>query len=226
MRLTSGPDARRASVRAFGATIDSARGGASHTEITFREKLLAELSAEKHVIAEGWYVPPPHGIAVISDTARDPQRISVSSLRYEEYWPSTRPIDFRSDLLYTYCSPISRLDSLPGDFAITLYFGPEPRIIAHIERCLLAVGEVLAFINSSMSSRELYRSSRKIFDRYELRNEVLSLTDKVPNDLGHSLPRCDDTTGRALSGEQRDRIRSARRFLNDSTEWRLDLNQA
>ena len=172
------------------------------------------------VSANGWYDPPPRGVAVLSGLSR----ISFETLRNEASWPGEDVVDWDAGALYGYCSPVNTSDGMPGDFAVTLYFGADPAIRAHFLAAHRATRDVLAVACEESSSRSLFRRSGEIFEAAGLRNCVVSYTDTMPLDLGHTFPV---PTQYGLDGERRlnagtrDTIRTSRKFLNDDSDWDL-----
>lgn len=199
--------------------------GRLHGQSGISEQMLARawaemMSADLAVSANGWYDPPPNGIAVLSGLSR----ISFETLRNEASWPGGDAIDWDTGALYAYCSPVSTSDGMPGDFAITLYFGADQAIRSHFLAAHRAAREVLAVACEESSSRALFRRSGEIFQAAGLRNCVVSYTDTTPLDLGHTFPvpaRCALDSQRRLDAEMRDAIRKSRKFLNDDSDWDL-----
>jgi hypothetical protein len=218
---SSFPVARAVAVESFRKTMSASLSEHLITEIGFSRAWHSELSADPGLFESGWYDPPPLGIAVISDDAEHPERVSFTSLRLREFWPGERRINFQKDILYAYCSPVSRVDLSVGDFGITLYFGNSARILDHIKKTFNAVTALLSDARGIRDSRTLYRRSVELFKGLGLRNDVVSVTDKVPNDLGHSLPIAKASTTRELTTEQKQHLRSSRLFINDQGGWDL-----
>jgi hypothetical protein len=181
------------------------------------------LGAHEAASVNGWYDPPPQGIAVLSGLSR----ISFETLRNETSWPGEHVIDWETGALYGYCSPVNMSDGMPGDFAITLYFGTDPRIRTHFRAAYRATREVLAMACKESSSRALFLRSGEIFRATGLRNCVVSYTDTTPLDLGHTFPVPKEfglDGARRLDAEARDAIRRSRKFLNDDSDWDLRAN--
>jgi hypothetical protein len=199
-----------------------------HGQDGISERLIARswceaLGAYEAASVNGWYDPPPQGIAVLSGLSR----ISFETLRDGASWPGEQVIDWAAGALYGYCSPVNTSDGMPGDFAITLYFGTDPRIRAHFRAAYRATKEVLAMAREESSSRALFLRSDEIFHAAGLRNCVVSYTDTTPLDLGHtfpvpSKPRLNGV--RRLDAGARDAIRRSRKFLNDDSDWDLRAN--
>lgn len=219
--LTVEPNlARRAATETFRETLRRLKRRSQVTERDFANEWLAAMSSVDGVSMNGWYNPPPDGVAVLTGIPR----INFTSLRDEENWPSTRTIDWENGALYAYCSPVNTASGMPGDFAITLYFGDNKHIRQHFHRTYQAVHEILTGIPSKASSGELFRHSTDIFDRWNLRNCVISYTDTVFLDLGHTFPALStfDTLTRKLEPAEQDFIRRGRKFINNESDWPLN----
>lgn len=213
---------RLKAIETFGATLKECFGNESITEKMFCDLWMDRLTKDSYIIADGWYDPPPRGAAVLSATANDRSRISFSTLRTPEYWPSSRLIRWNDGLLYVYCSPISKLDGVPGDFAVTLYFGQNADIRLHFLTAHRAVGELLESIKPEQTSIAIFNNSQAIFEKHQLQNTVISISDTTPLDLGHTFPRVDpNELSHQMTDDQKNSIRRGRLFLNATSEWQL-----
>jgi hypothetical protein len=164
---------------------------------------------------------------VLAGTPGTKDRTRFESLRQTINWPGEHSIDWERGLLYAYCSPVHLPSGLPGDFAVSLYFGADLTIKDHFRRCHEATWEVLGYVRTGISSLSLFREANRVFARHGLRNTVLSTTDSVPSDLGHTLPKLHATGGdhnavTCLSDSDQEFIRTSRKFISESSEWQLD----
>ena len=192
------------------------------TEAEFGREWLALMSCQSDIYASGWYVPPPDGLAVLTGTSDSASRTSFGSLRDPENWPSERKIDW-SGYLYAYCSPVDRETGLMGDFAITLFLGESDRIREHFLNSYVATQRVLQAAEHHENSLDLFKTASKIFSEHGLRNEVVSITDSTPLDLGHSFPRLPEALRPdTLDSESAKLLSKGRKFLNEVSDWRLD----
>ncbi|MDD5587406.1 MAG: M24 family metallopeptidase [Alphaproteobacteria bacterium] len=215
-------EGRRKAYAALEGTLDELSGRAGITEKSFKEVWLGKLRQPGDVIAEGWYDPPPQGMAVLAGGVERPSRICFGSLRDPEFWPGNKVIDWNEGLLFVYCSPVHVATGIIGDLDMTLYFGNDPRIKEHFRLTHQAVEEVLNTLPKHRNFRELFLASQEIFRKYWLRNCVVSHTDEVLLDLGHTFPSSPRSNGVRLTKEQRDEISRARRFINNKAEWPFD----
>ncbi|MBZ5503863.1 MAG: hypothetical protein LAO78_00115 [Acidobacteriia bacterium] len=213
---------RLKAIETFNATLKECFGNEFITEKMFCDLWMDRLTKDSYVIADGWYDPPPRGTAVLSATANDCSRISFSTLRTPEYWPSDRLIRWNDGLLYVYCSPVSKLDGVPGDFAVTLYFGRNLGIRQHFLTAHRAVRKLLESIEPEQTSITIFTNSQAIFEQYRLQNTVISISDTTPLDLGHTFPRVNPPKlSDHLTEDQRNSIRRGRLFLNGNSEWHI-----
>lgn len=213
---------REISFVTFKETLEQLEGTAEVNEIIFRDTWLQKIKQHNKITLEGWYDPPPFGMAVLFASDTNATRISFDSLRNEKNWPSENKMNWGSGLLYAYSSFVDIQTGLPGDFAITLYFGRKKEIINHFQNCFNATKQVLLEIGNANESIELFEKSQIIFSKFNLRNSVVSITDSTPLDLGHSLPIIGNEVfqhNRTIPIETKDQIRRSRKFINGHTNW-------
>ncbi len=215
---------RSVAYRTFSETLNELRGQSGVTEIGFRDAWRARLHADERLTTNGWYDPPAEGMAVLFADEIDVRRVCFESLRLEAFGPSNRVIDWERGLMYGYCSPVDRQTGLAGDFGVTLYFGTNSDMIEYFRKCSAVTQDLLAGIDSSMTSTALFQHSEKLFDAVGLRNTIASVTDSVPLDLGHSMPSVEVEAvaeSRVLPQWAKDSMRASRRFVGTSSNWPL-----
>jgi len=211
--------ARNIAFKTLQATISENKNLNTVSEIDFQKKWLHRMRETKDIIADGWYCPPPMGMAVLTGDIDYPSRTSFDSLRSEINWPSDDLINWEKNLLYVYCSPVDIKTGLPGDIAVTLYFGDNILVKEHFRNTYKATQEVIKTLDIIRNSRELFMLSQEIFAQYGLKNCVISKTDQTPLDLGHTLPRLKKFIGQDLLEEQKVEISKSRRFINGESSW-------
>lgn len=215
---------RRLGYETFRATLLDLFGRDGVTELRFRDEWLGRLADQPELTLSGWYEPPPLGMAVLfgHDDAEVP--FGFASLRPQQYWPSERTLNWDHGLMYAYCSPVHLKDRLPADFGMTLYFGRDPDVRAHFATALSLTHQVMQQITPRTMARQLFRQSEDLFRGAGMRNNVASVTDSVPVDLGHSLPLVRDVdlnNGRQLSDAAKTTLRDGRLFISESADWEL-----
>ena len=199
-------------------TLDELYGKSGISEKIFAGHWLERMSEEESLFEQGWYCPPPYGIAVLSD-----ERLNFDSLRNEEYWPSNRQIDWQSGFLYAYCSPVDRKTGYIGDMSVTLYFGKDERIREHFCNCRGAAQDIFEHLKETKGPAELYDYSLKVFESRGLRSNVISRTDSMPSNLGHSFTHLKDPSVAArLGSEEIKELSSSRNFLNENAGWQFE----
>lgn len=207
--------ARQKALDSLCITLDTLYGKCNVSEIDFKNEWYNNLKKQNDIITDGWYNPPPKGMAVLFGS-----RISFDSLRNEKNWSNNTTINWNKDLLYAYCSPIDKISGIIGDLSLTLYFGSDEKIINHIKNCYDAVQEVFNNLNNFQNSQELFIGSEKIFAKHKLKNCIMSKTDNTPLDLGHTFPKLDNLqTKDSLTEEDKTKISKARMFINENSKW-------
>jgi hypothetical protein len=216
--------ARALAMGTLRATLLANHGKEGVSEKAFRDEWLARLRECPQFTRNGWYDPPPFGMAVHCGHEDDAPGFAHSSLRLAEQWPSERLIDWRGGLMYAYCSPIDLTSRVPADFGITLYFGKRESIRKHFARVVQLSHAVLDFVEADTTCWSLLERTKQLFDDTGVRSNVASVTDVVPLDLGHSLPQVpaaligDD---RELKPAGKDFVKDNRLFLSEGKDWPL-----
>ena len=214
--LTFNP-ARNKAHESLKKTLDELYGKENVTEKLFRDRWLMNMSEEGDVFADGWYCPPPYGMAVLFG-----DRITFDSLRNEPNWPGDTVINWNEDLFYAYSSPVDRKSGLIGDTSVTLYFGSNNKIRDHIRECHDAVMEVFSGLETVGTGGELFLMSQEVFRKHGLISDVISRTDNMPVNLGHTFPTLEGASEKdVLSQDDRNTISRARLFNNAAAEWRF-----
>ena len=207
--------ARQKAFSSLKVTLDELYGKNNITEKDFAKSWQRNLEKYGDIIADGWYNPPPKGMAVLFGN-----RVSFDSLRNEKNWVSDTMIDWNTDLLYVYSSPIDKTSGMIGDISLTLYFGKDEKIINHIKNSYKATLEIFDNLDKCQNSQELFACSEEIFAKYHLKNCIISKTDHTPLDLGHTFPYLDNLQARDnLTKQEKQEISKARKFINESSKW-------
>ena len=196
-------------------TLEKLYGKQSISEKDFKNEWYNNLTKENNIIADGWYNPPPKGMAILFGN-----RVSFDSLRNEKNWASDTIINWKEDLLYAYCSPVDKVSGIIGDISVTLYFGKDKEIINHIKNCHDAILEVFDVLDKAKNSHELFITSEKIFSEHKLKNCIVSKTDNTPLDLGHTFPKLEIIqSNNCLTKEEKEEISKSRKFINEDSNW-------
>ena len=207
---------RQVAFETLSETLDDLLGKNGVSEKIFAAEWLRRLAAQPGIIADGWYAPPPHGMAILFG-----DRTSYDTLRNPIYWPANRVIDWQNDLMFAYCSPISTFGVL-GDIDVTLYFGESEKIRSHFRNTHKAATTILDAVEAGtyQTSLALVTSAGMIFNQLGLSNTVVSINDTTSNNIGHSFPTIALEAGdNLLKDEQKDEVSKARQFLNSVSDW-------
>ena len=160
------------------------RNGVS--ERLFHAEWQRRLAAKPEMIADGWYTPPPQGMAVLFG-----DRVTFDTLRNPEFWPGERVIHWSNDLMFAYCSPVGRSSGFLGDVSQTLYFGSSRKILQHFRNTGKAIAELLDVVEEGTyeTSLSLVSSAYELFARHGLKNAVVSINDPTATiNMGHTFP--------------------------------------
>ena len=192
--------------------------GKQISEKDLKNRWIALMSQDKGIYSSGWYCPPGKGAAVLFD-----ERLNFDSLRNEQFWSGEKTIDWGNGLLYAYCSPVDRESGYIGDMSVTLYFGEDERIRDHFRNCRAAIGEIFASLEAAEGPKEIFLLSLEIFRKHSLRSNVISRTDPMPSNLGHTFTHLDKKSDeKELSREDVAHLSSSRKFLNGSADWQFE----
>ena len=206
--------ARQKAYSSLEKTLDSLYGVEEVTEIRFRDEWLRRMDEEGGIFSDGWYCPPPRGTAVLTGN-----RVMFDSLRNDYNWSGNGKIDWQG-VLYAYASPVDRTGGQIGDISVTLYFGSDSRIRDHVRNCHKATMEVFERLEEADTADDVFRMSQEVFLDHGLKSLVISRTDDMPINLGHTFTKLGRAPeGEQLSGEERNELSSGRKFLNDAACW-------
>lgn len=158
------------------------------SEVILRDAWLEELRKHQTLFPDGWYLPPPHGIAVLFGTENNPDRLDFKSLRKEENWPKDTIIfNKENGLMFLYTGPLSK-EGIMGDFEITLYFGNNKKIIDYLMLHYRLIKNIVEFIKTGMTFKEIFYYSENLFSKHNLVNAIFSVTDPTNKNIGHTYP--------------------------------------
>lgn len=159
------------------------------SEAQFRNLWLGELRKHQEIFPDGWYIPPPSGIAVLFAGEKNLNRGNWQSLRPKEFWPKENIfLNKVSDLVYLYAGPVDRATGMIGDFGITLYFGQDIKIINHLKTSLQAVKEIYERLEEGMQLRAVASLGHDILMQKNLISNLVSTSDPAGSNIGHTIP--------------------------------------
>ncbi|MFH0773588.1 MAG: hypothetical protein V1922_04735 [bacterium] len=161
------------------------------SEAMLRNHWIDEMRKNQNIYPNGWYLPPPNGIGVLFGTEDKYERMNYKSLRPEEMYPKNNILlDKKRGVIYVYASPVDKKTGMIGDWGMTIYFGKNPEIITHLQRCLSLNKQVLSYIQVGMTFKEVTIYANTLFTQLHLSNEVTSITDTSSSgvNVGHTVP--------------------------------------
>lgn len=160
------------------------------SEKSLADRWLLEMQKHQEIFPEGWYEPPPHGIAVRFATDTNFGDLYLPNLRAKENWPREEVyLDREKGMAYVYASPVSKREKgIIGDWGMTLYFGKDPQITNHIQYCLATNRKILDEVSVGMSFKDIYTLAIDTLAKDGFSNDVVSITDPSNQNIGHTVP--------------------------------------
>lgn len=167
----------------------SLEGLENFSEFELKEKILEEVKKNSTIYPEGWYSPPPDGIAVVfSEKPYD--RLKYESLRNEPYWPKPDLKVNKETVGMVHISPVNRQTNLFGDIGFTFYRGGEEKIKRHLENSYKAILKIAEFAQVGKSFSQICE-----FALNEYKNKfkptrwvTVSSNPDYEINLGHTVP--------------------------------------
>lgn len=197
------------------------------SEEQLRDLWLEKLRSKPSIYLEGWYNPPPHGMAVLFSTDEDVKRTNYEALRPAGMWPRDDIfLDRQKGIIMVYASPVHRATHMIGDFEMMLYFGNKQTIKDHFRKTLGLDWELFESVQVGMTIGDVARTADELFIKYGLANNVVSLNDPTGTNVGHTIPATDaewtQNEQSIFDGNDWDKIKDViakkRRFVNKSED--------
>lgn len=196
------------------------------SEKQLRDAWLKRLQKNDQLFPQGWYDPPPGGIAVLFATETDIDRVSPKNIRLEEFWPRKNIyLDRTGGLAFIYASPIAKETGLIGDFGMTLYFGKNEKIKQHIRKAYRIVFQLFNQIEVGMQLSNITGRGKELLAKENLFSELASPSDPTGTNIGHTIPFSyegpTEEEQKTINGADKDwshlkeLIRAKRKFLNE-----------
>lgn len=159
------------------------------SESMLRNAWLAELRKNKDIFPDGWYTPPPHGIAVLFGTDKNLKRISPMSLRPQQFWSRDDIfLDTKNGIAMVYASPVNKQSGIIGDFGLTLYFGKNKKLQQHLQQTLQTNLEIFDYAQDGMGLYVLNAFCHRNLAAKGLTTNLSSLSDPTGTNIGHTIP--------------------------------------
>lgn len=207
------------------------------SEVSLRDEWLMKLREHKEIFPDGWYMPPPHGIAVLFATEANLLRTNFQSLRWKEFWPNKKIfLDREKGLIVLYASAVNR-KGIIGDFGITLYFGKNKNIRSYFKNTLGLQKKIFSYAKVGLSLKELYIYANKLFIKRNLSNDWwVNVTDPSGKNMGHTVPFIYEGTNEQEKqifksannnwGKVADMISKKRVFVSPAVDFTISANTA
>jgi hypothetical protein len=195
-------------------------------ELGIADRLLNSVRSIPATLADGWYDPPAHGVAVlIGETKDDFERTRFDTLRKPEFAPSTAPVFTNETPAIVYASPIAT-GGMIGDWGLTIYAGTDTLIRQHFSNCLAAVEAVAEYARLGMTLGDISQYAGLLIAEKGLTNGRTILTNASSAtgvNCGHTIPWSDtapteDELATIQSSDQQSinqLISSKRAFINE-----------
>ncbi len=159
------------------------------SEVYLRDRWLEELKKHPEIFAEGWYIPPPHGIEMLFGTSQDTERLNTKTIRPEEFWPKDNiSLDRKEGLITLFTGPVDRKTGIIGDFGLTIYLGDNSEIIDHLKKVNFVTSQIAQHVQTGMKLNEIHRFGQKLLAENGLASNLLSSTDPAGTNIGHTIP--------------------------------------
>jgi len=198
----------------------------NNSEIEIAQKILIEVGKHKEIFPEGWYNPPPSGVAVLLDE-KPFKRLQFKTIRDSEYWPKNISYFEKKSVGIIYFSSVDQSTNMIGDIGFTLYKGEDDEIKRHIEVCYKAILSVAKHAEVGMSFSELCEFGKELFkDKFKITKWISlssGILEKGSMNLGHTIPgvfEADFNFGNNFE-EIRETIRTKRIFINSNEEFKI-----
>lgn len=180
---------RRAAVQALASAVTTALSQApAPSEADLRDAWLSELRAQPALLPDGWYSPPPGGLAVLIGEPPAYDRLGLPSLRAQDAWPRSERRWSTESVVYAYASPVDRATGLIGDLAVVLYAGASERISEHLRECRRLAEAIAEQAEVGMAFADLYAWARTELQARGYANDIASSTDPAGTNVGHTVP--------------------------------------
>lgn len=194
--------------------------GVSESEVA--EKILKGMGTHSELFPDGWYDPPPRGVAILFGDAEH-KRTQFETLREETFWPKSE-FKFESESVgMVYLSPVDKETGMFGDIGFSIYRGTSQATKDHLKDCLRIVEMAAEHAEVGMRFSDLYAYAQGIFhDKVHKKiGWMTTAHDPLKINLGHTAPGSygDSTPLGATFAETKEAIRSRRIYINEEEQF-------
>ncbi len=159
------------------------------SELEIKEKLVSEIKKHNEIFTEGWYNPPPSGIAVLLDQ-KPFDRLKYESLRKPEFWPKKNLRLEKETVGLIFFSPIDRSTKMIADIGFTIYRGNNEKIKNHLKNTYAVILKIAEHTKVGMEFSEICSFALGLYkNKFKITKWVAISSD--PNaaiNLGHTVP--------------------------------------
>lgn len=194
------------------------------SEAGIAEKIKSEINRHPEIFPEGWYNPPPSGIAVLLDQ-KPFNRFLYESLRKSEFWPQKNLFLKKETVGLIYFSPIDRKTGMIGDIGLTLYKGADEKIKQHLKNSYKAILKIAEHAAVGMAFSQICNFAADLYqNEFKMTKWVpISSNPNVSINLGHSVPGSFENNlafGNSYE-EMRKTIRTNRVHINETEHFKI-----
>lgn len=190
------------------------------SELEIKEKIVAEIKKHDEIFPEGWYNPPPAGIAVL--LGKD--RLQYDSLRNENFWPQNNIFLEKETVGLIYFSPIDRSTGMIGDIGFTIYRGVDEKIKKHLKNTYKVIRSIAEYTKVGMEFSEICSFALNLYkNKFKTTKWVTISSPNFTINLGHSIPGSFEenfTFGNTYE-EIKDSIRTKRVDVNNEEHFKI-----
>ena len=190
------------------------------SEFEIKEKLASEIKKHHEIFPEGWYSPPPSGIAVLLGN----DRLHYDSLRNEIFWPQKNIFFEKESVGLIYFSPIARNTGMIGDLGFTVYRGNDEKTKQHLKNVYTVILQIAEHTKVGMKFSEISSFALNLYkNKFKPTKWVTISSPNFAINLGHSIPGSfeDNFTFGNDYEEIKETIRTKRVHINDAEHFKI-----
>lgn len=194
------------------------------SEIGIGEKILTEVKKNNDIFPEGWYSPPPKGVAILLD--HEPfERLKFQTLREASAWPNGTSTFEKESVGMIFFSPVHRKTNMIGDIGFTLYRGENKEIKRHIKKSYYAILKIAEHAKVGMSFPDLHKFATNLLKKeFEIVGwTTTNLKAKPFINFGHTIPGSFErgfVFGKTFE-EIKESIRTSRFFITEVENFKI-----
>lgn len=158
------------------------------SELEIKEKIVSEIKNHTEIFPDGWYNPPPSGIAVILDQ-KPFKRLQYDNLRKPVFWPQKNLHFEKESVGMIYFSPIDCKTGMVGDIGFTIYRGADEKIKEHLKKSYENILEIAKHTKVGMEFCQICSFASNLFkNKFKITKWTTISSPNLSMNLGHSIP--------------------------------------